>query len=303
VFRANDSRVSTEKCGFLSEHSGFAEAVRWEAGIRYISGSVISLTLPERRGAYDWFKRGEGAMSAEAALLAYAACGLVIVVYAWLRSTPPAGLAFLMLVYLMLGAAVFTRFDNLMARDPGGVVAPGTIARLQLVTGGLLGWLMAHRSAADNTTVAAARFSGFVVKSILAVVIGIGISLCVDATASEPFVGAGHDLRPIVIGLPLCLAAVFFRDHRVRDGKLPTWLRCAENCGCTSTMALGLLMLYLGQLVPLPIDALHGWRLAVTLTLPAVLAMVIGGCVPYLGRADFRGSPGRPGELVGQPQG
>jgi hypothetical protein len=160
-----------------------------------------------------------------------------------------------------------------------------------------------RRAVADGAPDGSPSFSGFLVKSVAAVLIGIGISLVVHAAAGDPLADATHDLRSIVVGLPLCLAAAFFREHRVIDGKLPTWLRGAENCGCTSTMVLGLLALYLGQLVPLPIDVLHGWRLGVTMTLPASLAMVVGACVPYIGRAEFRGPPVAPGRLAGHPQG
>ena len=240
-------------------------------------------------------------MSAEGALLAYAACGLVIIVHAWLRSTTPAGLAFLMLVYLLLGAAVFIRSDNLAGQHPGGVAIRSTTLRLQLVTGSVLCWLMVRRAVANNSAPnSSPSFSGFMVKGFAAVLIGIGVSLVVHASASDPLGGTSHDLRSIVIGFPLCLAAAFFWDHRVVDGRLPIWLRCAESYGCTSTMGLGLLALYLGQLVPPPIDALHGWRLAVTMTLPISLAIVIGGCVPYIYRAKLRGPPGAAKQLVHQ---
>jgi hypothetical protein len=226
-------------------------------------------------------------MSAERALLGYAACGLVLIVYAWLRSTTPAGLAFLMLAYLLLGAAAFAHFENLAAGHRG-VRMLSAIAHLQLVTSGLLGWLIVHRAVTTNTPGVSPCFTGFLIKGFSAVLVAIGISLVAHAAESDPLAGARDDLRAIVIGFPLCLAAAFFRHYRIADGSLPTWLRWAENCGCISTMVLGLLVLYLGQLAPLPIDTLHGWRLAVTLTLPAALAMVIGGCVRVIGRAEFR---------------
>jgi hypothetical protein len=165
---------------------------------------------------------------------------------------------------------------------------PRTIARLQLLTEALC-CLMTRRAVADG----APSFSGFVVKSFAAILIGLGISLVIHAVAGDPPAEATHDLRSIVFGLPLCLAAAFFRDHQVVDRKLPTWLRCAEESGCTTTMVLGLLMLYLGQIVPLPIDTLHGWRFGVTMTLPASLAIVIGACVPYIDHGELSGIPVR----------
>jgi hypothetical protein len=195
----------------------------------------------------------------------------------------------------MLGAAIC--FESPAAEHHGGVMVPSTIAHLQLVTQALC-CLLVRRAVADSAPNVSPSFSGFVVKSFAAVLIGIGISLIVRAAAGDPLADVGHDLRSIVIGLPPCLAAAFFRDHRRVDRRLPTWLRCAEECGCTMTMALGLLVLYLGQLVALPIDALHGWRLGVTMTFPASLSIVIAACVPYIDRAEFRGSSAAPGWLV-----
>lgn len=217
-------------------------------------------------------------MSSE--VLAYAGCGFVIVVYSWLRATTSVGLVFLILVYQMLGAAFW--LGNPMAEHHGGVLVPSTISHLQLVTQALC-CLLVRRPVADSAPNVSPSFSGFVVKSLAAVLIGIGISLTVHAAGGDPLADAGHDLRSIVIGLPPCLAAAFFRDHRGVDRRLPTWLRCAEECGCIMTMGLGLLVLYLAQLVPLPIDALHGWRLGVTMTFPVSLSIVIGACVRFRG--------------------
>jgi hypothetical protein len=173
-------------------------------------------------------------------------------------------------------------------QQPGELMSARRVAHVQLVTVGLMVWLIVHRAFSCRASGDAARFSAFVVNSRLAIAVGAGVCVAIHAGDADPLAGAGRDLRVILIGFPLCAAVTFFRDHRAPDMATPAWLARAETSGCMSVMALGLALLYLGQLCPFPIDALQGWRLAAVLTLPGTMALVIGGCALPIDRADGR---------------
>jgi len=204
-------------------------------------------------------------MNASLAVPAYAACGFLIVLYAWLRSTRPAHLALVLLLYVALG---------------GPLLPASKVLHLQLLTLGVTVWLITNHALSRRAADSAPRLAEYVGNSIIAIVIGAGVSLGFHAGDMDPLTGAGRDLRLILFSFPLCIAAAFFRDHRSEDATVPAWLRRAEASGCTLVMTLGLALLYLGQFFPFPADALHGWRLAATLAVPSTLAVVIVGCVP-----------------------
>ena len=82
-------------------------------------------------------------MNGNVMVLAYAACGLLIVVYAWgWSNVPPPNLRLILLVYLALGGPLFAHAAGGMHQQPGGLMVAGKIAHVQLVTIGMSVWLM-----------------------------------------------------------------------------------------------------------------------------------------------------------------
>ena len=116
--------------------------------------------------------------------------------------------------------------------------------------------------------------------------IAAGISLVFRSGDAEPLVGTGRDLRVVLLSFPLCAAVAFFRDHWAEDTTRPAWLRRAETAGCASVMALGIALLFFGELFPFATDVLQGRRLAALVALSSSLAVMIGACVPYRCRAE-----------------
>jgi hypothetical protein len=231
-------------------------------------------------------------MSANLAVLAYAVCGFLIVVSAWVRSIRPASVAIALLVYVALGGPLFAHFASVVHLRPSGLTMSSKIAHVQLVTIGIMVWLIVRYAFASRAAGDPPRFSGFVMNCFIMVLTGAGICFAFHVGDADPLSGAGRDLWVILFSFPLCVAAAFFRDHRVEGAKLPAWLRLGETWGCTSVMALGLASLYLGESFPFPTDTLQGWRLAAMLAFPSVMALVIGGCVPYFDRVEGIGPRG-----------
>jgi hypothetical protein len=219
-------------------------------------------------------------MNASLAVPAYAACGLLIVLYAWVRSARPVKLVLVSLFYVALGGALLAYLPGVARRYPDGLTLASKITHLQLLTVAVMVWLLVRHALSSRAADSAPRLSQYVVNSIIAIAIGAGISLGFHAGDAAPLTGAGRDLRVILFSFPLCLAAAFFRDCRIENATLPAWLRGAEIFGCTLVMTSGLALLYLGALFPFPTHALQGWKLAATLAVPSTLALVIVGCGP-----------------------
>jgi hypothetical protein len=215
------------------------------------------------------------------AVLAYTACGYLIVVYTWGRShVPPSSLGLVVLVYLALGGPFSAHGTSATHQQAGGFMLSGKIAHVQLVTIGMTVWLMQRRAYFSRTPGDPPRGYAYLANSIIAVMIAPGISLVFRSGDAEPLVGTGRDLRVVLLSFPQCAAVAFFRDHWAGDTTRPAWLRRAETAGCASVMILSTALLFFGELFPFATDILQGWRLAILITLLSASALVIGGCVP-----------------------
>jgi hypothetical protein len=229
------------------------------------NGSVKHLTLRLILRAVFLLTKtsGEGAVSENVALGVYAACGFLIVVYAWGRSqAQPCKLGIILLAYLALGGRLFAQAATLTHQLAGGLTATGRIAHVQLLTIGMAVWLMYRQTYLTPRSADPPRFSAQIANCLIAVVIAVGICFVFHSGTEAPKIGTGRDLRVILLSFPLCAAAAFFRDHWARDASRPGWLRRVEATGCTSVMALAIGLLYFGELFPYPPHLLQGWTLA-----------------------------------------
>jgi hypothetical protein len=224
-------------------------------------------------------------MNGNAVVLAYAASGFLIVVYAWgWSNSPPPNLRLVLLVYLALGGPLFAHAAGGTQQQPGGLMVASKIAHVQLVTIGMAVWLM-HRHAYFNRAPGEApRFSSYIANSIVAALAAAGVSLVFHSGDNDPLASTGYDLRGILLSFPLCAAAAFFRDHWAGDTTCPAGLRRAETAGCVSVMVLGIALLFFAELFPLA-KVLQGWRLGLLVALSSGMALMIGGCVPGIRRS------------------
>jgi hypothetical protein len=220
-------------------------------------------------------------MNGNLAVLAYAACGFLIVVYAWGWSNlPPPNLRLVLLVYLALGGPLFAHAVGGTQRQPGGLMVAGKIAHVQLVTIGMAVWLMQRHAYFNRLPGDAPRFSAYLANVIVAALAAAGISLVFHSGDPDPLAGTGYDLRGILLSFPLCAGAAFFRDHWAGDTTRPAGLRQAETAGCVSVMVLGIAVLFFCELFPEAANVLQGWRLGVLVALSSAIALMIGSCVP-----------------------
>jgi hypothetical protein len=228
-------------------------------------------------------------------VLAYATGGFLIVVYAWRRSDVPLRkLGLVLLVFLALGGPLFAHATSLSRQQVGGLMV-ANVAHVQLVTIGMAVWLMQCRAYLRRTPGDPPRFSAYIANSIIAATFGTGVCLVFHLGDADPLAGTGRFLRVFLISFPLCAAVAFFRDHWAGDTTRPVWLRHVETTGCTLVMALGIALLYLGELLPIATDLLRGWRLAVLIALSGAMALIIGSCVPRARRAEGAGADGPSG--------
>ena len=219
-------------------------------------------------------------MNGNVMVLAYAACGFLIVVYAWgWSNVPPPNLRLVLLVYLALGGPLFAHAAGGMHQQPGGLMVAGKIAHVQLVTIGMSVWLMQRHAHFNRLAGDAPPFSAYIANSIVAAVAAAGISLLFHSRDTDPLASTGYDLRGILLSFPLCAAAAFFRDHWAGDTTRPAGLRHVETAGCVSVMVLGSALLFFAELFPLA-PVLQGWRLGLLIALSSGMALMIGSCVP-----------------------
>src|SRR5262245_38655278 len=219
-------------------------------------------------------------MNGNVVVLAYAACGFLIVVYAWGWSNmPPPNLRLVLLVYLALGGPLFARAAGGMHQQPGSLMMAGKIAHVQLVTIGMAVWLMQRYAYFSRVPGRAPGFSAYIANSIVAALAAAGVSLIFHSADPDPLVSAGNDLRGVLLSFPLCAAAAFFRDHWAGDTTRPAGLRRVETAGCVSVMVLGIALLFLVELFPLA-TVFQGWKLGVLIALASAMALIIGTCVP-----------------------
>jgi len=232
-------------------------------------------------------------MSGNVVVLAYAACGFLIVVYAWGWSNmPPPNLRLVLLVYLALGGPLFAHAAGGMHQQPGSLMMAGKIAHVQLVTIGMSVWLMQRYAYFSRVPGEPPGFSAYIANSIVAALAAAGISLLFHSVDPDPLVSAGYDLRGVLLSFPLCAAAAFFRDHWAGDTTRPPGLRCVETAGCVLVMVLGIALLFFVELFPLA-AVFQGWRLGLLIALSSAMALIIGSCVPGIRRSVQAATVGR----------
>jgi hypothetical protein len=173
----------------------------------------------------------------------------------------------------------------------------GRTAHVQLLTIGMVVWLMHRQTYLTPRSADPPRFSAQITNRLIAVLIAVGICFVFHSGTEAPKTGTGRDLGIILLSFPLCAAAAFFRDHWAGDASRPGWLRRVEAAGCTSVMVLAIGLLYFGELFPSPPHLLQGWRLAVLMGMTSMIALIIGSCVPVHSHLEAATADNRKGAV------
>ena len=91
-------------------------------------------------------------MNGNLSVLAYAACGFLIVVFAWGRPRmTPSSLGLVLLFYLSLGGPIFAHAPGGTLRPAGAFVVNGKVAQLQLLTIGMTVWQLRRHTSLSRT--------------------------------------------------------------------------------------------------------------------------------------------------------
>ena len=199
-------------------------------------------------------------------------------------------------LYLLV-AIVF--FDRLMAtpqhHQTGGLMMAAKVAVVRLGTIGLTVWLMQRYAFFRRGPGDPLRFFAYVLNGLTAAAVAAGISLLFHLGDVAPVTAAGGDLPLIVLSFMLCTALALCCDDWVAETMPPIWLRLAEAAGCAAAAALGmgLVVTYLADYLPFPIDQLVGSKLVMLFAFPSAMAFVIGACVPHIYRSARRAASAR----------
>jgi hypothetical protein len=237
-------------------------------------------------------------MSGNMALAVYAACGFLIVNYAWRRSHVQRNkLGIILLTYLALGGPLFAQAATPTHQLAGELTAASRIAHIQLLTIGMAVWPKQRQTSLTLRSADPPRFSAQIANCLAAVVIAVGFCFIFHSGTKHPVIGTARDLRVISLSFPLCAAVAFFRDHWAGDVSRPGWLRRVEAVGCTSVMALAISLLYFGELFPSPSHLLQGWTLALLMGMTSMIALTIGRCVPDRSRIAVVKARGQKGTV------
>ena len=142
------------------------------------------------------------------------------------------------------------------------------------------------------------RFFAYAINGALCAAVAAGICLVFHLSDADPLTASRGDLPLILLTFMLCTAVAVACDGWAANRPAPVWWRLAETFGCGLTMAvgMGIVIVYLNETLPFRVAALPEWKIALLITMPSILAMVIGGCVPHIYRSAHSAATARRSE-------
>ena len=207
------------------------------------------------------------------------------------------GLALGVFIYLVLAIPFFGQVMGMSDQQTGGLTTAAKVTLVRLLTVGVTVWLLQRYAFFRREPGEPLRFFAYVVNGIIAAVVAAGICLAFHLGAPDPLAASHGDLPLILLSFLLCTAVAACCDDWVEDKAPPLWWRFAEAAGCALVMAagMGIIMTYLGDTLPPPlrVAALPAWKIALLVTMPSALALVIGACVPHIYRSAWRAATAR----------
>jgi hypothetical protein len=207
------------------------------------------------------------------------------------------GLALGVFIYLVLAIPFFGQVMGMSDQQTGGLTTAAKVTLVRLLTVGVTVWLLQRYAFFRREPGEPLRFFAYVVNGIIAAVVAAGICLAFHLGDPDPWTASHGDLPLILLSFLLCTAVAACCDDWVEDKAPPVWWRFAEAAGCALVMAagMGIIMTYLGETLPPPlrVAALPAWKIALLVTMPSALALVIGACVPHIYRSAWRAATAR----------
>jgi hypothetical protein len=207
------------------------------------------------------------------------------------------GLALGVFIYLVLAIPFFGQVMGMSDQQTGGLTTAAKVTLVRLLTVGVTVWLLQRYAFFRREPGEPLRFFAYVVNGIIAAVVAAGICLAFHLGDLDPLAASHGDLPLISLSFLLCTAVAACCDDWVEDKAPPVWWRFAEAGGCALVMAagMGIIMTYLGDTLPPPlrVAALPAWKIALLVTMPSALALVIGACVPHIYRSAWRAATAR----------
>ena len=207
------------------------------------------------------------------------------------------GLALGVFLYLVL-AIPFLALVMGMPRElqqSGGLMVAAKVTMVRLLTVALTVWLLQRYAFFRREPGEPPRFFAYAVNGAVCAVAATGICLVFHLTDNDPLAGAREDLPLILLSFLLCTTVAACCDDRVGDKPPPVWWRPAEAAGCALVMAagMGVVLIYLGDLLPFSVAALSARTLALLIAMPSTLALIIGAFVPHIYRSARRAATAR----------
>jgi hypothetical protein len=172
-----------------------------------------------------------------------------------------------------------------------GLTAAGklTVARLGSIA--MTVWLLQQFACFRREPGEQPRYFAYLVNGVLGGALAAGIWVLFRLGGDFQF--SIEEMRVGILSGILCAAIAFCCDDWSEDGAPPVWLRLVESIACGSAMAAGTALIYfLGWTPPMP-KISEQLGLAMWITLPSAMAMMIGACVPHIYREARRAAAAR----------
>jgi hypothetical protein len=182
--------------------------------------------------------------------------------------------------------------------DPGHngaqMLVTAKVATIRIATVGVLIWMLQRFSFFRRKPGSGRRYFGYVLCGLITAVVAAAISIPFAFPEGKPILTELSDsVPPIILSGILCLVLAFFCDDWPEDRAAPSRLRVLEASGCAAAMVVATTFVYLADLLPDSFGNLKGWMLVSWITLPSVLAFVIGLFVPHIYRSAHRAAAAR----------
>ncbi len=197
------------------------------------------------------------------------------------------GLALGVFLYLVLIIPFFEQLMGMSEHQASGLTVAAKVAVVRLFTVGVTVWLMQRYAFFRRAPGEPPRFFAYAINGALCAAVAAGICLVFHLSDSDPLAASRGDAPLILLTFMLCTAVAVACDGWAADKPAPVWWHLAETFGCGLTMAvgMGIVIVYLNETLPFRVGALPEWKIALLVTMPSILAMVIGGCVPHIYRS------------------
>jgi hypothetical protein len=191
-------------------------------------------------------------------------------------------------VYLAVIGIVFAHVPGVSQQSGSALAIALKIALARLLSVGVIVWLIQRRDWFRRKPDQPPRFFAYVLCGLVASGVAVAVCLAFDAPQANLTGVVRSDLPLVLLTFVLCTAVAFCCNDWIHDTVPPRWLRFVEAIGCGSLMAVGALLIYLGDLLPSSTQYLSHWQVATWTVLPSVLALIIGGSVPHIYRSASR---------------